>query len=178
MKKILLFLLLSTNVFAATAQVNNVFNIGGAVNGSYSALKPIDTSTFTLQAGVQGAVGGGFLKLTQMSGGAGSTGNQYQVTAGKTAVCYGFKFTTNTSGTQVSFGYGTAGVIANDTSTPPTGSVQYSSAANLPTFFSSSGITQADFFPIVIQFPASSFPYVWENTSTATLLIKMECAEY
>lgn len=170
-----LIIFFSWTAFAQPGPINNVFEIGGAINGSYSAIKPIDTSTFTLQANVISSSSDTYLLLTQMS--AGAANGQYQVSAGKTAVCYGMQMSTNTSNTNFFLGYGTSALIANNTPTAPLVSVQYNSQTGASTFYTSASVSAPDFYPVVIQFPASSYPYVFLVTASSFFL-KMQCAEY
>lgn len=176
---ILALLLYTESVFAVTAQVNNILEIGGQNNTTNPvAIRPIDTGLFTLVGNVLSNVNPGYVILTKM-GGAGPTGTQYQVTAGKTLMCFGMYFVTNGSSVGFILGYGTAALGSNNTSTPPAGEVQYTYVSNDPTYFLNSTLPMPFYVTDIFQFPASSFPFVlYTQQAGNNNFVQLPCAEY
>lgn len=175
---ILAFILFISQVHAQPGPINNVFEIGAPANSKLPlGIFPISTGLFTIIANTSSNSSPGYLALTQMSGGAAN--GQYQVTNTKTAICFGFWAISNNSFQGLEFGYGTAALASNNTSTPPTGSVQYSAASNVASYALASPFPQAIYYNDIIQFPSQSYPYVlYTNQSGGFQSIYLPCMEY
>jgi hypothetical protein len=165
-------LLITSQCFAATAQVNNVL------------LFPNITFPFTQLTKLRNLVAGysananNFLSLANTMS-PGSTA-QYQVTTGKTLVCFGAYVTTGVgagSADSIRFGYGTAALGSDNTSTPPTGVVYYAgSTATSSIAMRVGGANTNTFYPFPMSFPANSYPTV-QVLTTDTYSISLPCEE-
>ncbi len=199
MKKLILIfgLLVSCLSFAASGSgnVSTIFKQGGGMssgiaNGpivSEMGTKPFNVATMGticlntwggattnnyVSFVVMGKQGSGFI-------GQGTTGSFYQVSAGKTAVAYGYK---QLSGGVVNsqlfhFGYSTSVPAGLNTATVPTGPFYYSGTVNKYGLYNSSVSGVWAFTPITLTFPAGSFPWIQTETNGQLYTICMDIEE-
>jgi hypothetical protein len=85
------------------------------------------------------------------------------VPSGKTLYVLGVYYTNSLgTGLQILFGYGTAAIASEGTTTPPTGAIYYGSGnsvfvSGLSTAAAAGAYT---YMPIPMSFPANSYPFV------------------
>lgn len=105
-----------------------------------------------------------------------TAGSDWQVTSGKTAYCSGFYMASASNlNTAFTFGYGTAAISTNNTSSAPTGNVNYS-PNGVQFYFPSQPSTGMFWISTPISFPASSFPYL-QGQNTMALNVNLICQE-
>lgn len=161
--------LMTGEAFGATAQVNNVvqfsgINQAGAISTYQTVpIQAIDSSGFvTLGGGVSSSTSGNYIQLRQVSG------TNYQVPSDKVFYITDF-WAFSASASALAFGYGTAALGSDNTSTPPTGSKTLLFNTSLGTagpFYSlSTSATSHWSFP-GLSFPGGSFPYFITGANT------------
>jgi hypothetical protein len=146
-----------------SAQTNDIVQFGGGKN----ILQPSIVLPFAnvnnliqLSALISSSTSGNFLMLSRWSS-AGSA--QYQVNAAKHFYACGIFVYTNTANIQFTVGYGTAALGSDNTGTPPTGAVYFSSGSGVSSLYTDA--TGWNFYPLFADFPASSYPFIKTGTS-------------
>lgn len=177
----LLTLLLAFTAQAAVApsgvpQINRGYGVNAAI-----ASKTIDKNatsmgaTIALTASVAGSTSGNYLKFVKL-GTLTTSAEQYQVTAGKTLQCDGYFLSMSTAAYHA-FGYGTAALGSENGSSAPTGEKVMSGAANAGIYMTTTAANVPQWMPIPVSFPASSYPFLKMNTSSANINVILLCEE-
>lgn len=174
---LLLFLPIAAFAGNGSGNVSNVISLGTYPTGSV-ATKSLSSGDiknhFTLVMSTTSGTNTGYYKFVKM-GSQATSGEQYQVTAGKTAYCQ--PTISAPSAIAFNYGYGTAAIASEGTTTPPTGVKQY---AGSTTGQQVNGLAASVPFPlgISVQFPASSYPFVFGSAISATAFaVWMNCQE-
>jgi len=182
MKYLLLSLFITTNAFASSGSgnVSNVVGYGATPGIAQSPMITVSDirNKFTIMCGsgsVNGTINNYYrcIKLAAMT----ASQEQYEVTAGNTAYCSGFYFSSNVVSARFTLGYGSAALVAHNTATAPTGDKSFDGGTG---FMELTGLDVVDkpiYMSMPIQFPAGSFPYMRMQTGSATMVVSMICEE-
>lgn len=108
--------------------------------------------------------------------GGSSSGSDYLTHATKTTYCSGFYMASGSNiNTAFSFGYGTAAIGSNNTSTPPTGNVNYSTNGN-SIYFGNQPASGLYWVAYPVSFPPNVYPYI-QAANTMSLVVNFICQE-
>lgn len=143
------------------AQVNHIIKTSGpfAQDGSsvVTPLQNASTDLVTISAYTAGSTANNFLKLGPWNE---SGSAQYQVPASFYLFAAGLYFMNLTANVQLGIGYGTAGLITEDTATAPTGLVMFGGGSTVTTLRSVASVGPYVFYPFPMRFPANAFPFI------------------
>lgn len=157
-------------------QINRGYGVNAAI-----ASKTIDKNatnmgaTIALTASVAGSTSGNYLKFVKM-GTLTTSAEQYQVTSGKTLQCDGYFLALSTAAYHA-FGYGTAALAGENGSSAPTGEKVMSGATNVGIYMTTTAANVPQWMPVPVSFPASSYPFLKTNTSSANISVILLCEE-
>lgn len=158
----------------ATAQVNDVANLGGTnnLNGPLSTIPTQYLSNVrTIGSRVNGTTSGNYVPFGLFNAPA-TSATQYQVTPGKTFYSFALhvSYANALQIASIGFGYGTAALGGFNTGTPPTGNVIYGATSTisdaLGVFLQANILTSVAY---VISFPSGSYPYWRTSLGTADM---------
>lgn len=129
-------------------------------------------NTFALIMSTTSGTNTGYYKFVK-AGSIASTAVAYSVTTAKTAYCSGY-YSAVPSAANFNFGYGTAAVGSEGTTTPPTGAKQL--AATGIVHLGTANVFS--WYPIPYAFPADSYPYVYGTSINAlNMAVVLICEE-
>lgn len=156
-----------------TAQTNNIVQFGGAKNSAGPGIVLPYTSQgnmIQLSAFINSSTASNFLMFSAWRA-TGSSG-QYQVANGKTFRSAGGIFIfSGGGGNRFIFGTGTAALGSDNTATPPTGPVYYSSGATVSSMFTDTNNGTGSvwqWYPIYIEFAQNLYPFLKTVDSAAS----------
>jgi hypothetical protein len=172
----LLTLALSFPAFAATLpQSSNVFQLGqGGNTGVPSITLPFSerTKLITLVASENMSTSGNYHRLVKA--GAQTTSQENYTVGASDLYCFGFYFSSDTSGLY-GFGYGTA-AVTEDNSSSPAGEKRFWSNDNQGTIkMAATTGTKPEFYAIPMVFPATTMPFVKALAASMAFTINMLC---
>jgi hypothetical protein len=173
----------------ATAEVNNVDNIGNPYGQFPSSILPHTTTLITLISGTPSIPGSALLYPFQKAGG--TTQGAYQITSGKTFFCIGMYGRNNgtSSANYITLAQSTAAPTQGGAiGSPPAGSIFFNSAGSISssdnirtggTVIPATGPTLNDvWIPLQgVQFTASYYPY-WVNAEDSGDQISIRIVGY
>jgi hypothetical protein len=146
----------------ATAPVNNIAQLSGPGNSTNPGLiVPISEFAKVVSLVAMGAITTSGFHRNFASMNAPSSTGPFQVPASNSIHISGMLVAVNnTSPFGLEFGYGTAALGSQDTTTAPTGVVYYSTSSTYSGYkFDSGGTNIPKYWPINMSFPASSYPF-------------------